>query len=96
MTVAELELWAAQHGWGEVRRVRLERYPEGFGVYWVHRALCREWGRVVAGARRKGQPIQSADAWIAATALVQNLPLVTHNAADFRAVDGLRIITESS
>jgi predicted nucleic acid-binding protein len=34
------------------------------------------------------------DAWIAATALYLNAPLVTHNAAHFRDVPGLHVITE--
>jgi predicted nucleic acid-binding protein len=45
------------------------------------------------GATRKGRPIQVADAWIAATALLYGIPLVTHNPADFAGVDGLRLIT---
>jgi predicted nucleic acid-binding protein len=34
-----------------------------------------------------------ADAWIAAAALQLNVPLVTHNAGDYRAVDKLTILT---
>ena len=36
-----------------------------------------------------------ADAWIAATALHLDVPLVTHNKNDFLGVDGLTLITES-
>jgi predicted nucleic acid-binding protein len=38
--------------------------------------------------------ITSHDAWVAATALYLDLPLVTHNAAHYRDVPGLRLITE--
>jgi predicted nucleic acid-binding protein len=40
-------------------------------------------------------PFGVADAWIAATALEYGLELVTHNAADFQAIAGLRVITEA-
>lgn len=95
MTVAELELWTLQNGWGPARRARLETYLQSYVMYPVHRALCRRWAAVVAGARRLGRPIQSADAWIAATALVQSASLVTHNARDYQGVDQLTIITEA-
>jgi hypothetical protein len=35
------------------------------------------------------------DAWVAATALVHRLPLISHD-ADFFGVDGLQLITELS
>ncbi|HLH22511.1 MAG TPA: PIN domain-containing protein [Chloroflexota bacterium] len=95
MAVAELEVWMLQHAWGRARRTRLESYLEGYVMYSAHRALCRTWAAVVTAGRRLGRPIQSADAWIAATALVQNIPLVTHNARDYSAVAGLTIISES-
>jgi len=96
MTVAELELWTLQNGWGPARRARLETYLQSYVMYPVHRALCRRWAAVVARARRAGRPIQSADAWIAATALVQGAALVTRNARDYQTVEQLTIITESA
>jgi predicted nucleic acid-binding protein len=45
------------------------------------------------GARRQGRPIQTADAWIAATALHLGVPLVTHNPADYAGVSGLTVLT---
>ena len=50
-------------------------------------------GRVKSGCEKKGRPITFADAWIAAAALQLNVPLATHNASDFEAVDGLLILT---
>jgi predicted nucleic acid-binding protein len=49
---------------------------------------------VVVGARRRGRVIQAADAWIAATALLLRVPLVTHNASNFAGISGLTVISE--
>jgi tRNA(fMet)-specific endonuclease VapC len=46
--------------------------------------------------RQEGPPITFADAWIAAAALQLNVPLVTHNASDYRAVDNLTILTAAA
>lgn len=46
------------------------------------------------GARRRGRAIEVADARVAATALLYDVPLVTHDPDDFAGVDGLQIITE--
>ena len=42
-----------------------------------------------------GAAISAQDAWIAATALRHNLPLVTNNATDFENVSGLEVRTVS-
>ncbi len=44
------------------------------------------------GCRRAGRPIQTADAWIAATALQWEMPLATADFGDYAAVDGLEVI----
>jgi predicted nucleic acid-binding protein len=49
---------------------------------------------VRAAGRSAGRPIERQDAWIAATALYLDLPLVTHNARHFASVPGLQLITE--
>ena len=42
-------------------------------------------------ARRNGRPIQTADAWIAATAIALDVPLCTNNREDYAGVDALRL-----
>jgi tRNA(fMet)-specific endonuclease VapC len=51
---------------------------------------------VRAECDRKGRPIGFADAWIAATALNLNIPLVSHNAKDYEAIDALMVITAAA
>ena len=94
MTIAELDRWALQRNWGEARRASMEQQLRQFVLPPVDRDLCRKWAEVTDGARRNGFSISCADAWVAATAVAYNIPLVTHNAADFRGIDNLTVITE--
>lgn len=91
MTVAELEQWALHRGWGAGRRRDLVAFLGRFSVAMVDRQLCRRWAEVTDSARRTGRPILVADAWIAATALALDLPLVTNNRTDYARVDRLRL-----
>jgi predicted nucleic acid-binding protein len=50
---------------------------------------------VVAEGWRLGQPIGETDAWIAATARLYDLPLVTNNVRHFQPVSGVRLISEA-
>jgi len=51
---------------------------------------------VVVETERKGRTVSCSDAWIAASAIRHSIPLVTHDAKDFRNISGLQIITEWS
>ncbi len=95
MTVAELFQWAAVRGWGPRRRAGLEMALQSYTVLPFDIALCRRWGEVRASRWTLGRPISPQDAWIAATALVHQIPLVTHNPSDFEAIEGLAVITEA-
>jgi predicted nucleic acid-binding protein len=92
MTFAELERWPLQAQWGEAKRNRLTEYIKQFAVMPWDRALCTAWAEVMTIAQGKGFRIDCADAWIAATALLYSVPLVTHNRDDYRGVQGLNII----
>lgn len=96
MTVAELDGWALARGWDEGRKERMERYlGKSFVVYPASRALCRKWAEVTDEARRRGRPIGVADAWIAATALLNRIPLITHNREHFAQVEDLEVVSEA-
>ena len=94
MTVAELDRWALSGNWGTDRRFAFERFVGDLVVHGYSRELGRTWAQVRLTATRTGRPIGVADAWIAATALLLDLPLVTDNRRDFEVVPGLRIIHE--
>jgi predicted nucleic acid-binding protein len=45
--------------------------------------VAEAWGRTVASSEAVGRPISAMDAFIAATAEIHNLTLVTRNVSDF-------------
>jgi predicted nucleic acid-binding protein len=93
MTLAELKWWTLQRRWGRRLRQQLATHLRRVQVYYADEDLCDWWAEVVRRARRRGRPIETSDAWIAATALVLDVPLVTHNAADYAGVDGLTVLS---
>ena len=95
MTVAELYRWTIESNWGEHQIVRLEARLEDYFHYAVNRPLCGAWAAITAEASANGTPIAADDAWIAATALQHDFPLVTHNRKDFEAVSGLGLVSEA-
>lgn len=94
MTVGELYEGAYRGKWGDKRFRRMLRHLERYTVIESTPEICRLWGEIRALRRR--QPIAPDDAWIAATALVLDCPLVTHNPADFKGIPGLQMITASN
>jgi predicted nucleic acid-binding protein len=94
-TLAELPRWPDERNWGLARRRHLERYLATFTVRHSDEALCRVWAAQAAWAHRAGRPLPVADSWIAATAVLLGVPLVTHNPGDVARIPGLTIITEA-
>lgn len=70
----------------------MAEFLDQFALVLVNRALCRTWAEVSDRARRRGRPVPTADAWIAATAVALNAPLVTNNRRDFAGIDGLTLL----
>ena len=92
MTLAEMRQGALDANWGPRKYAVLEAYLADFSVLHSDSLLCSMWAAVRNESTQKGHPISSADAWIAATALVLSAPLVTNNSKDYRHLDKLRII----
>ncbi len=95
MTPAELEKWALARNWGKRKRRLLDEFLTPYVILMPDHTLCRAWAEVVEQVRRAGNKIDSADAWIAATAIHYGAPLVTHNRQDYAGVQGLTLISEA-
>ena len=93
MTVAELFQWAAVRNWGEERVASLDRSLTKYLIISNDIEVCRIWGNLRAERQAIGKVISPQNAWIAATAIRHNLPLVTNNAKDFQNIAKLQVIT---
>jgi len=95
MTVAELYQWAYSRNWGEQKLALLEGRLRSYVVVPYDYDLCKQWASICVERQRRGRPISVQDAWIAATALRHDCPLITHNGSDFVGIAGLTLISES-
>ena len=94
MTVGELYEGAYRQDWSEKRLEKLKAELRNYLVIPYSPTICDVWGRI--RAERKAQPISVDDAWIAASALAHECPLLTHNPNDFEGISGLQVITEQA
>jgi predicted nucleic acid-binding protein len=95
MTLAEMRQGALDANWGPRKWDALEAYLADFSVLHSDSLLCSTWAALRNESTRKGRRISSADAWIAATALVLSAPLVTNNPKDYRHLDRLQLVSVS-
>ena len=95
MTLAELRQWSLLRNWNDARRERLENFLQDYIVIHSNHQLCSKWAEATRSAIHNGRPIDSADAWVAATALLHGAPLVTHNRRHYTGIDGLTLISEA-
>jgi hypothetical protein len=56
------------------------------------RDLIVKWAEAMVVGRAQGRRIDVADAWIAATALLYDAPLVTNNPGDYIGVAGIKLL----
>ena len=92
MTHAEIErgMWLAN--WGKKKRDEMEEFLTArFPIIHTNNAICRKWAEITS---IKERPMAPADAWIAATAIVYRVPLITHKRKHFEGIAGLKVISE--
>lgn len=92
MTRAEIERGMRLDNWGEKKRSEMESFlANKFTVIHTNDAICQKWAEITSIV---GRPVPLADAWLAATAIVYRVPLITHNRKHFEGIAGLKVISE--
>ncbi len=95
MSLAELYKWQRLNNWGKRKKDEFDELLSNFGIIYADEDLCKIWAKIQSDAHKNGRPIDVADSWIAAAALLFDITLVTHNRRDFVNVANLKIISES-
>ena len=92
ITLGEIRKGCALRELGK-ERTRLEHWLATEVCDWfedrilsVGDAIAERWGELEAARQRRGRPLNTADGLIAATALVHDLHIVTHNVSDFEGI----------
>jgi tRNA(fMet)-specific endonuclease VapC len=96
ITLAEIEYGMEAKNWGAARRERMRHFLARFTLLLPDAETALIWARIKSACQKKGRPITFADAWIAAAAIRLNVPLVTHNAGDYGALEELTILTAAA
>ena len=90
-TLEELLFGARSGGWGQRRINELLRHLERYEVVWPDDEMV-ELSAIIRDERRaRGRALDTADAWVAATALTLGCPLASHD-RDFSGIPGLEVI----
>jgi tRNA(fMet)-specific endonuclease VapC len=74
-------------------RAKWESFIRPFRFLGYNEEVAWRFGAVFRELRRQGTLIGANDMWIAATALANDLPLVTRNSDEFRRVPHLKVLS---
>jgi tRNA(fMet)-specific endonuclease VapC len=77
--VAELWQWAEDQNWGEKNREGMDAFIRRFLVFPYDYELSKVWARVSAQCKKEGRRLEAGDAWIIATSVHRQIPLLTHD-----------------
>jgi tRNA(fMet)-specific endonuclease VapC len=96
-TLAELHYGTLKRDWSSERRdTLLAHVSRDYELLPFDVRLCLQWSEVRDHTRRIGRQVSVPDSWIAATALLYDVPLVTHNRKHFEVLEPeLTVISES-
>ena len=78
-------------GWGPKRKNQLVGHIRQYTVIWPGDELVNISAELRAERKAAGRALQAPDAWIAATAIMLNCPLASHD-RDFSGIPGLKVI----
>lgn len=90
-TLEELQFGIYYNGWGNRRTWALSVFLRGFDVVWPDDGMSHISAQLRSETRKAGRELKSADAWIAAAALMLDCPLAADD-GDFETVPNLALI----
>ena len=90
-TLEEVWYGAYSRGWGDRRKTELARHLEQYEVVWPNPELVEVCAQLRSQQKSVGRELAVADAWIAATAVLLNCPLVSHD-GDFVGIANLQLV----
>jgi tRNA(fMet)-specific endonuclease VapC len=91
VTAGELWTWVARNKASEKSRSAVSDFLDLMEIVDIDLTIALRFGDLRGKLLDVGNPIPDMDGLIAATALVGNLTLVTHNVDDFQSVPALRV-----
>jgi predicted nucleic acid-binding protein len=91
VTVGELFTWAERRGASPTRRLAIRELLQNVAIIDATSTIAERFGALRAGFLDVGRSPPEMDLLIAATALVHDLTVVTHNVQDFADIPGLRV-----
>ncbi len=94
-TLEEIRFGASKHGWGARRRNEMALHLDTYEVIWANPQLVAISAELRSERESAGRRLTTADAWIAATALLLDCPLASHD-GDFDGIPSLQLIRDSS
>ncbi|HUY31967.1 MAG TPA: type II toxin-antitoxin system VapC family toxin [Pirellulales bacterium] len=92
ITVGELMTWTMRLKAPPARRQGVYDLLRAAAVLDVTLPVAEKFGELRAALMDQGRRVDEMDLLIAATALVHNVPLVTHNVQDFCNIPGLTVV----
>ena len=91
ITLGELLTWGLRANAAPRRLTKIREFLELVSVLDVTPEVAWKFGEIRAALLDAGGRVPEMDLMIAASALVNNLTVVTHNTADFAQIHGLRL-----
>ncbi|MEV6493258.1 type II toxin-antitoxin system VapC family toxin [Actinoplanes sp. NPDC051633] len=83
ITLGELTTWTVIRSWAPRKLAELAHWRAGVSVLPFDEQVATTWGLLQANAQLRGRSRPVNDTWIAASCLVERLPLATFNTKDF-------------
>jgi predicted nucleic acid-binding protein len=92
LSVSTLSVTEVERGLTARERERFDAVVEDVDVVAYERAMAHRAASVLRSLDDEGAPVGAVDAMVAATALERDGAVVTRNVAEFRRVDGVRVV----